>query len=157
MRRWIIISLALKVPGAHAAAFSALVLASHRLDVWLGGAAVSDDSFPLTDGGDLPADRMFRAALTSRSCVTPHALHTQVLTTSMSKPVGPERALQLLHVRVESLSVTMITLLLALVLQLRLEHAPAGIQYGFGHPGLCQLQAAHIADFDDLIVVYDLS
>ena len=97
--------------GAHAAAFSALVLASHRLDVWLGGAAVSDDSFPLTDGGDLPADRMFRAALTSRSCVTPHALHTQVLTTSMSKPVGPERALQLLHVRVESLSVTMITLL----------------------------------------------
>jgi heme-degrading monooxygenase HmoA len=43
--------------GAHAAAFSALVPASHRLDVWLGGAAVSDDSFPLTDGGELPADR----------------------------------------------------------------------------------------------------
>jgi hypothetical protein len=52
--------------GAHAAAFSALFPASHRREVWLGGAAESDDSFPLTDGGDLPADRMFRAALTSR-------------------------------------------------------------------------------------------
>jgi hypothetical protein len=44
-------------PGAHAAAFSALVPASHRLDVRLGGATVSDDLFPLTDGGELPADR----------------------------------------------------------------------------------------------------
>ena len=92
--------------GAHAAAFSALIRASHRLDVWLGGATESDDSFPLTDGGHLPADRMFRAALTSRSCVTPHALHTHVLTASMSRPVGPVRALQLLHVRVVFLSLT---------------------------------------------------
>src|SRR6202789_3525265 len=47
--------------------------------------------------------------------------------------------------------------LLALVLQLRLEHAPPGIQHGFGHPSLRQFQAAHIADFDGLIVVYDFS
>src|ERR1700722_14860259 len=99
------------VSGAHAAAFNALFRASHRLDAWLGGASETDDSFPLTDGGNLPADRWFRAEFTSRSCVTPHALHTQVLTTSMSRPVGPVRALQLLHVRVESLSLTMITLL----------------------------------------------
>jgi hypothetical protein len=99
----------------------------------------------------------FRAEFTSRSCVTPHALHTQTLTTSMSKPVGPVRALQSLHVRVESLSLTMITLLLALVLQLRLEHAPTGIQHGFGHPSPCQFQAAHIADLYDLIIVYDFS
>ena len=44
-------------PGAHAAAFSALIPVSHRLDVWLGDATVSDCSFPLTDGGDLPAAR----------------------------------------------------------------------------------------------------
>src|SRR5229473_2669661 len=91
-------------PGAHATEFSALILASHRRDVWLGGAAENDDSFPRTDGGDLPADSMLRAALTSRSCVTPHALHTHVLTASMSIPAGPVRALQSLHVRVVSLS-----------------------------------------------------
>jgi hypothetical protein len=27
--------------------------------------------------------------------------------------------------------------------------APPGIEHGLGHPGLCQLEAAHIAD-DDL-------
>jgi hypothetical protein len=54
-------------PGAHAAAVSALVLGSHRRDAWLGGAPDGDDSFPLTDGGHLPADRMLRAAFTSLS------------------------------------------------------------------------------------------
>jgi hypothetical protein len=34
--------------------------------------------------------------------------------------------------------------LLALVMQLRLEHAPAGIQHGFGQPCLDELGAAHI-------------
>src|SRR5471030_1983943 len=34
---------------------------------------------------------------------------------------------------------------LALILQLRLEHAPARIEHGFGHPRLCKFQAAHIA------------
>ena len=53
--------------GAHAAAFIALIPASHRLYVRLGSATESGDSFPLTDGGRLPADRMFRAELTSRS------------------------------------------------------------------------------------------
>jgi hypothetical protein len=51
----------------HAAAVSALVPASHRRDAWLGCAPDGDDSFPLTDGGRLPADRMLRAAFTSRS------------------------------------------------------------------------------------------
>jgi hypothetical protein len=36
---------------------------------------------------------------------------------------------------------------------LRLEHTPTGIQYGFRHPGLRQLQAAHIADDDCLILI----
>jgi hypothetical protein len=48
--------------GAHAAAFIALIPASHRLDVWLGGATESDDSFPRTDGGHLPTDRIFRGS-----------------------------------------------------------------------------------------------
>ena len=56
-----------KSTGAHAAAASALVPASHRLDAWLGGATDDDDSFPLMGGGHLPADRMFFAALTSLS------------------------------------------------------------------------------------------
>jgi hypothetical protein len=34
---------------------------------------------------------------------------------------------------------------LALILQLRLEHAPARIEHGFGHPRLHKFQAAHIA------------
>src|SRR5882724_3743447 len=97
------------VTGAHAAVFSALIFASHRRDVWLGGVAENDGSFPRTDGGNLPADSMLRAELTSRSCVTPHARHTHVLTTSMSIPAGPVRALQSLHVRVVSLSLTMDT------------------------------------------------
>jgi hypothetical protein len=53
--------------GAHAAAVNALVPASHRLDAWLGGAMDGEDSFPRTDRGRLPAERMLRAALTSRS------------------------------------------------------------------------------------------
>ncbi len=61
--------------GAHAAVFSTLILASHRGDVWLGGVAENDDSFPLMDGGDLPADSMLRAELTSHRAshhTTPH-------------------------------------------------------------------------------------
>jgi hypothetical protein len=54
-------------PGAHAAAVSAGIHASHRLYGWLGSATDPGDSFPLMDGGRLPADRIFRAALTSRS------------------------------------------------------------------------------------------
>jgi hypothetical protein len=36
---------------------------------------------------------------------------------------------------------------------LRLEHAPAGIEHGFGHPGLGKFQAAHIADENVLILI----
>ncbi len=53
--------------GVHAAAFTALVRASRRRDAWLGGAVEGEDSFPLTDGDDLAANRIFFAALTSRS------------------------------------------------------------------------------------------
>jgi hypothetical protein len=45
--------------------------------------------------------------------------------------------------------------LLALVLQLPFEYAPAGIQDGLRHPGLCQFGAAHIADDDDLVLIDD--
>jgi D-alanyl-D-alanine carboxypeptidase len=54
-------------PGVHAAAFTALIRASRRRDAWLGGAAEGEDSFPQTDGEHLAADKMFFAALTSRS------------------------------------------------------------------------------------------
>jgi hypothetical protein len=47
--------------------------------------------------------------------------------------------------------------LLAFVLQLRLEHAPARIEHGFGHPGFDEFQAAHIADEDVLILIDNLS
>jgi hypothetical protein len=53
--------------GVHAAAFTALIRASRRRGAWLGGAAEGDDSFPLTEGEHLAPDRMFFAALTSRS------------------------------------------------------------------------------------------
>jgi hypothetical protein len=43
--------------------------------------------------------------------------------------------------------------LLALVLQLRLEDAPARIEHGFGHSGFGKFQAAHIADEDVLILI----
>src|ERR1700680_104581 len=46
--------------------------------------------------------------------------------------------------------------LLALILQLRLEHAPAGIKHGVGHPCLHKLGAAHIAYEDPLIPVHYL-
>ena len=95
--------------GVHAAAVSALIPASRRRDAWLGGAPDGEDSFPLMDGEHLAANRMFRAALTSLSWVAPHPLHTQALTASMSKPVGPVRALQLLHARVVFLSLTITT------------------------------------------------
>jgi len=75
--------------GLHATAVRALILASRRRDAWLGGATDGDSSFPYTDVEHLHAHRVFLAALTFLSCVTPHALHTHVLTESMSKPVGP--------------------------------------------------------------------
>jgi hypothetical protein len=43
--------------------------------------------------------------------------------------------------------------LLALVLQLRFEHPPARIEYGLGHPRLGELEAAHVADNDVLILI----
>jgi hypothetical protein len=41
----------------------------------------------------------------------------------------------------------------ALVLQLKLEHSPAGIEHGFGHAGLRQLGAADITKDDSLILI----
>jgi hypothetical protein len=43
--------------------------------------------------------------------------------------------------------------LLALVLQLRFEHSPAGIEHGLGHPRLDEPEAAHVAYDDRLITV----
>jgi len=43
---------------------------------------------------------------------------------------------------------------LALVLQESFECAPAGVQYGFRHPCLGQLQAAHIAHDNLLICIH---
>jgi hypothetical protein len=53
--------------GVHAAAFTALIRASRRRGAWLGGAAEGENLFPLTDGEHLAANRIFIAALTSRS------------------------------------------------------------------------------------------
>jgi hypothetical protein len=45
---------------------------------------------------------------------------------------------------------------LALVQQLRFEHPPARIQHGFGHPGLDEFLAAHVANDNSLIAIHDL-
>jgi len=44
--------------------------------------------------------------------------------------------------------------LLALVLQLRFEHPPASIEHGLGHPRLNELEAAHVA-YDDVLILVD--
>jgi ABC-type multidrug transport system fused ATPase/permease subunit len=80
------------VAGVHAAAVSTLIPALQRRVAWLGGVTDGEDSFPQTDGKHLPASRIFFAALTSRSCLSPQALHIHTLTTSLSRPVGPVRA-----------------------------------------------------------------
>jgi hypothetical protein len=77
--------------GVHAAAFSALIPASRRRSVGLGGCAEIDGSFPLTDGEHLPTDWTLIAALTSRSWMLPHPLHVQLLTTRLSRPARPVR------------------------------------------------------------------
>jgi len=46
---------------------------------------------------------------------------------------------------------------MALVLQLRLEHPPASIEYGLGHPRLRQPGAAHIAHDNGLIGIDQLT
>ncbi len=93
--------------GAHAAAVRDLIPALRGRDARRG--AITDDkgSFPQTDGGHLPAARMFFAALTSRSWVSPHPLHTHTLTARQPTPAGPVRAPQLLHSRVVWCSLTM--------------------------------------------------
>jgi hypothetical protein len=47
--------------------------------------------------------------------------------------------------------------LLALIVQLRLEHTPSRIEHGFGHPSLHEFQATHVANIYGLISVYDRS
>src|SRR5258708_20987520 len=47
--------------------------------------------------------------------------------------------------------------LLALVLQLRLEHPPAGIEHGFRHPRLDQFGATHVSNNDGLIPIDNFS
>jgi hypothetical protein len=86
-----------------------VILSVPRAGEVLRRGAITDgiDSFPLTDVGHLHADRMLRAAFTSRSCVSPHALQLQVLTTRLSGPAGPVRDPQPLQARVVFRSLTM--------------------------------------------------
>jgi hypothetical protein len=110
------------------------------------------------DGGRLPAARMFRAAFTSRSCVSPHARHTHVLTPSPFTPAGPVRAPHDEQARLVYCSLTINTHLPAcwpLYCSCALRHAPAGIEHGLGHPRPSQLLSAHVADDDPLITIYD--
>src|ERR1700750_3353092 len=77
-----------------------------------GGRSTDDDSFPLTEVPHLdPAMRMFRAALTSRSCDSPQCAHSQCLTASCLRPLGPLRAPQLEQAREVFLSLTTWTVL----------------------------------------------
>src|SRR5580698_2294685 len=56
-----------------------------------------------------PRRRMFRAALTSRSCRSPQRAHSHALTASCLRPLGPLSAPQVEHTCVVFLSQTMIT------------------------------------------------
>jgi hypothetical protein len=78
----------------------------------LGGRSAGDDSFPLTEVPHLdPALRMFRAALTSRSWHSPQCAHSQRLTASCLRPLGPLEAPQLEQLREVFLSLTICTVL----------------------------------------------
>src|ERR1700690_67983 len=65
--------------------------------------------FPQTDVEHLHAHRISLAEFTFRSCTSPHTRQTQVLTESMSRPLGPVKDRQLLHVLVVFDSLTMNT------------------------------------------------
>jgi hypothetical protein len=116
-------------------------------------------SFPLMEVRDLdPAGIMFFALSVSRSCWAPQPSHVHCLTTRCLRPLGPVRASQLEQPRVVLTSETTNThqpawrpLDCSCV-----WHAPAGIQHGLRHPGLHQLQAAHIAYVDVLVSINNL-
>src|ERR1700722_20347199 len=91
-------------PGAHAAAAPGALPALRGRDARLGGASCGEDSFPRTDGGNLPTARIFRAAFTSRSWVSPHPLQIQSLTRNPLTPCGPLKAPQAEQVRLGWLS-----------------------------------------------------
>src|SRR5262249_106558 len=94
-------------PGAHAVAFRALSPALLGQLVLRGESTIGDDSFPQTQVQRLdPAMRIFRAALTSRSCDSPQCAHAHCLTTSCLRPLGPARAPQLEQARVVLRSLT---------------------------------------------------
>ena len=57
----------INIPGVHAAAFTALILALRRRGARLGGAVEGESLCPPTDGDDLAADSMFSAEQTSLS------------------------------------------------------------------------------------------
>jgi hypothetical protein len=46
---------------------------------------------------------------------------------------------------------------LAFICQKPLEHAPARVEHGFGHPRFDELQTTHVTDDDSLIPIYDFS
>jgi len=92
--------------GAHAAVARDRIRALRGRGARLGAITDDKDSFPLTDVGHLHADRILRAAFTSRSCMSPHALHLHVLTARLSRPEGPVKDPQLLQPRVVLRSLT---------------------------------------------------
>jgi hypothetical protein len=110
--------------GGHAAARRASDPASRSRDVWLGGGTTGEDSFPLMEVPHLdPGTAEDSTARTASRGVS--------LVDDLYGSAGA----------------------LALVLRESFECARAGVQHGFRHPGLRQLQAAHIAHDDVLIRV----
>jgi len=78
---------------------------------------------------------MFRAAFTSRSCVSPHAAHIPCLTTSCPTSLGPVKAPAVsAHSRRVPFADDWCASagLRAFVLQLRFEHSPPRIEHGWG-------------------------
>src|SRR3984885_12882751 len=80
--------------GSHAAFLAVSIPASRTRYALLGGISPYDDSFPHMEVRHLDPIRIFRAALTSRSCNAPQLPHTQNLTINPLTPRGPVRAPQ---------------------------------------------------------------
>src|SRR5947209_7742758 len=96
-------------PVLIAASLTVCVLPRKSQMLCFGATRQGDYSFPLTEVCNLDPARMFRAALTSRSCSAPQAEQHHRLTTSCLGPLGPLRHPQLEQARVVNRSLTMTT------------------------------------------------
>jgi hypothetical protein len=141
--------------GAHAATSSVPFPASHRRDAWLGWRTLGEDSFPRAEEDTSPRSRINRASLTS-SVMRGTTLAADP--TFYTQPIYPLRTAERSAGRTGTAGVSLAdnlnasTGMLALVLQLRFEPAPAGIQHGLCHPRLHELQTAHVA-YDDVLIL----